>query len=296
MRLSPFTALICLGLAACGSTAPEQSPYLKPNVLMEQEINSRIAQVPFQQREELFNNLLWLAQTGEQAIPALLEALQHQNPKVRSNCLWVLGRIRDRRAIEQIVPLVNDPDETVRLEAARTLVTMGDLSHVPLLIEGLDSNKLQVRYLCHEALRQSTGRNFGYDHLDNDIDSRRLATYRWRKWWSDQSGDPWFAKDYAADYEIDVFEAENDWLTGSAPAPMGETQPMVDMAEQALPESPPLTPPEPQPETELEMGEQLDAPQQPQPEAETLETDPILPSSKPDEDEADAPKNPFQPR
>jgi hypothetical protein len=222
----------------------------------------------------------------------------------------VLGRIRDRRTIPEIRPLVSDTDETVRLEAARTLVTMGDLQHVPVLVAGLDSNKLQVRYLCHEALRQATGRNFGYDHLDNDIDSRRLATYRWRKWWADQAGDPWFAKDYAADYGIDVFEAENNWLTGSQPAPMGETTPMGEAP--PMGETPEQSAPESRPQPDVDMIDEPATPAE-QPAAEpqrqenttgsAVETTPVMPhASQPakparSSETTDAPKaNPFAPR
>ena len=64
---------------------------------MGKEIDHRVAQIPYQHREELFNNLLWLSQSGEQAIPALLVGLEHAEPKVRSNCAWVLARIGDRQ-------------------------------------------------------------------------------------------------------------------------------------------------------------------------------------------------------
>ena len=77
MRFSLATAWMCLGFAACGS-APEveDSKYVEPNSLMATEISDRIAQIPYQQQMELVNNLEWLAQTGEQAIPLLLEALK----------------------------------------------------------------------------------------------------------------------------------------------------------------------------------------------------------------------------
>ncbi len=54
-----------------------------------------------------------------------------------------------------------------------------------------------MRYLCHEALKQSTGRDFGYDHLSDNLVQRRQSILEWRTWWSDLSGDPWFAKSYA---------------------------------------------------------------------------------------------------
>ena len=45
---------------------------------------------------------------------------------------------------------------------------MGDLSMAPTLIEGLDSEKKEVRFLAHESLKTQTGRDFGYDHRTTD--------------------------------------------------------------------------------------------------------------------------------
>jgi hypothetical protein len=225
------TPVLCLGLVACATTSTgEDSTFMKPNDLMGREIEDRITQIPFQHREELFNNLLWLAQTGEQAIPGLLEGLRHENPKVRSNCIWVLGRMRDRRTMGAMQPLTKDPVETVRLEAARTLVLMGDVQHVPELLRGLESNQIQVRYLCHEALKSSTGRDFAYDHLTDNQKARREAIYRWRQWWGQQTGDPFYAQSYATQNGIDPrASAEPQWSPGEVPpAPDGEMAPPDD--------------------------------------------------------------------
>ena len=67
---------------------------------MGREIQARIANFPFQRGQELLNNMLWLeTKAGETSIPFLLEALEHDNPKVRCSATWVLGRLRDRRVI-----------------------------------------------------------------------------------------------------------------------------------------------------------------------------------------------------
>jgi hypothetical protein len=85
---------------------------------------------------------------------------------------------------------------------------------VPSLIEGLDSEKKEVRFLCHEALKQATGRDFGFDHLsDNDM-QRRTSVLGWRQWWSEYSGDTQFARSYQERYHL-----------GQPSQPMGETQP-----------------------------------------------------------------------
>ena len=212
------TSVLLLALSACSTTSSsnsEDTTYGKSNSIVTSEIEGRVAEIPYQHRDELLENLLWLAQTGEPAIPTLLNGMNNSEPKVRSSCAWVLGRIGDRRVIESLRNHTSDSTEAVRLEVCRTLVLLGDLQQAPTLIEGLDSDRREVRYMCHEALKTSTGRDFGYDHLTQDVNSRRSAALSWRKWWSDYSGDTFFASSYASRHQIQ----EN-----AVPAsPLGET-------------------------------------------------------------------------
>ncbi len=206
-----FAGLLAAGLALTGcqsvtTTKDQGVEYAEANEVMAAEIQERIAEIPYQQRDELLDNLFWLRQRGEEAIPFLLDGLHDQNPKVRSNSSWVLGQIHDRRTIPDLVPLMKDEHESVRLEAARSLVAMGDLSASPMLIEGLDSDKVQVRYLCHEALRRSTLQDFDYDHLGSDPVARSQSVYRWREWWSETSGDQFFAASYAQEKGLETGE------------------------------------------------------------------------------------------
>lgn len=199
------TALIAtlLTLAACATVEDKSYPFAQANSLMRREIQSRIANIPYQHRQELLNNLIWLVtRGGETAITDLLTALENEDAKVRSSSAWVLGRLMDRRVIPQLRPLVNDENRSVRFEAARSLMVMGDLEHATLLIEGLDSDRIPVRYNCHMALRDSTGRDFQYDHLEEEPAERRLAVLRWREWWAEQTADPFFAQKYAEKHGI----------------------------------------------------------------------------------------------
>jgi hypothetical protein len=215
MRIAAFGATLLLFLQACSTTPPaSDSPYQTPNSLMSGEITQRVEQIPYQHRDELLQNLMWLAQTGEQTIPAMLQGLRHENAKVRSSSAWVLGRIRDRRTIPALQQAMRDDESSVRMEVARSLVTMGDMAWSPALIEGLDSDKKEVRYMCHEALKTATGHDFGYDHLQNDGDLR-LSTLRWRQWWSEYSGDTMFAASYQ----------QKHGLQPQLAVPAGETQP-----------------------------------------------------------------------
>lgn len=219
MRLPAlFLAALPLVLGACASSAPRQDGFVQPNSLMSSEIDSRIQQIPYQHREELLQNMMWLAQTGEQTIPALLKGLKHENAKVRSSCAWTLGQIGDRRVIPELKVAANDTSEPVRLEVARTLVTLGDLSYCPKLIEGLDADNKAVRFLCHEALKGVTGRDFGFDHLSEDKVARHTAVLGWRQWWGEYSSDPWFAQSYAQQHGLPSTPVP------PVAAPMGEVQ------------------------------------------------------------------------
>jgi HEAT repeats len=215
MRIAAIGATLLLALQSCSTTQNgSDSPYVQPNSLMAGEITRRIEQIPYQHRDELLQNLLWLSQTGEQTIPSLLTGLQHENPKVRSSCAWVLGRLRDHRTVPNLQAAMRDSEATVRLECARTLVVLGDLTYAPNLIEGLESERKEVRYLCHEALKNTTGHDFGYDHLNQDEGDLKLSVLRWRQWWSDYSGDTLFAQSYQQRHQ----------LQPQAAVPAGETQ------------------------------------------------------------------------
>ena len=242
MRIAACATLL-FAFAACATTETSDSPYQQPNSLMDGEITRRVEQIPFQHRDELLQNLLWMAQTGEQTIPALLDGLRHENAKTRSSCAWVLGRLKDRRTIPNLQQAMRDTDQTVRMECARTLVLLGDLAWSPNLIEGLDSDRKEVRYMCHEALKTATGHDFGYDHLNQNVAELKGSVLRWRQWWSEYSGDDFFAQSYMQKHGLQAQPA----------MPMGEQKPM----EQPMPmpttdgNNPSIVPPiEPQPSGE----------------------------------------------
>ncbi|MEM7204669.1 MAG: HEAT repeat domain-containing protein [Planctomycetota bacterium] len=253
--------LVAFAMVACATQEGSSSRFSEPNALMGEEIRNRIEQIPFQHREELFHNLLWLAQAGEQAIPDLLAALRSQDTKVRSNAVWVLGQIGDRRIIPDLRRLTQDQDRTVRLETSRTLMLLGDIQRAPTLIEALDSDKVQVRYLCHEALKTATGQDFGFDHLNDDLSQRRRSVLEWREWWTSMSGDSGFSTRYAARHGLsNGTRGVEGWAASPSPAPLAGAPapepthpPAVPMTEIAAPaiETPPsstgthaATPPE----------------------------------------------------
>jgi HEAT repeat protein len=62
-----------------------------------------------------------LIDTGRSVVPELMRALRDSCATVREFSLEVLGKVGDRSLKDQIVPLTKDPDDLVRLAAARAL-------------------------------------------------------------------------------------------------------------------------------------------------------------------------------
>ena len=81
-----------------------------------------------------------LETAGESAVPALLVALGSENPVLRRNAADILGYIASPQAIAALrYALMNDPESTVRVNAAWALgemkdsSTLNDLTHVAVL-------------------------------------------------------------------------------------------------------------------------------------------------------------------
>jgi hypothetical protein len=195
LTASTFVLGLALSLASCsssGGTVQQDQRWFDPGPLLKQRIEESISQIPYQHRDELLNNMLWIAQQGEAAIPFLLKSLDSDNAKTRSSAAWMLGRIGDRRILPDLRKHASEPNLIVRLEIARTMLDLGDLQMVPELIVGLDSEEQHVRYLCHDALKSATGKDFGYDHRAKSSAERRESLAKWQEWWTERGEGDWF--------------------------------------------------------------------------------------------------------
>jgi HEAT repeat protein len=74
-------------------------------------------------------------QVNHEAVPAIIQALGDQDPKVREAAADALGLIRDSRALSPLVNALHDKDPEVAYEAAKALGDIGD-AHA---IAGLDA-------------------------------------------------------------------------------------------------------------------------------------------------------------
>ncbi|MFN3421410.1 MAG: HEAT repeat domain-containing protein [Armatimonadota bacterium] len=64
-------------------------------------------------------------QQRKEAIELAVERLKDDERVVRHYALWALGNLGAKEAIPQILPLLNDPDPTVREQAKKTLKKLG---------------------------------------------------------------------------------------------------------------------------------------------------------------------------
>jgi HEAT repeat protein len=114
------------------------------------------------------------------------------------HCLTLVALFDRQRAVDRLNALLG---ESRRLEAAETLVELGDTRGIPPLIELLDSPSDSERYLAFYALHYYTQEDIPYD-ADAPIEARRAAARQWRQWW--QSAAPTFAvRTHAARIDIE---------------------------------------------------------------------------------------------
>ena len=178
-------------IVSCGSSPKGEGvdSISEPGTFLKAEIQERIAAIPYQTEQVLYDNLLRLSYIGEPAIPFLVDALSDRDPRTRGSCAFVLGHIRDRRTIPALRKALDDPINSVRYEAAVALGNIGDRGGYPVLVAGLADEDIRSRYKAHEALTLLTGLDFGYKHDDSPAD-RRTAVLKWEAWLDKMEADP----------------------------------------------------------------------------------------------------------
>ncbi len=179
-------ALLCLivlstAVPACTTTEKESDWPSGGDVIVAAEIERRVDEMPYLNGVAFVHNLERLVKIGDQAVPRLVEATRDERPTVRMGAAWVFGAMGDRRQLPALRQMLDDPVPYVRFEAASSLIELGDSAGFGALVDGLASPELGDRYKCFEALREVTGRDFGYSH-DADPTLRRAAVTRWIDW------------------------------------------------------------------------------------------------------------------
>ena len=106
-----------------------------------------------------FVDIPWLAakSTGNVGdirvvILPLLEALKSNDKWLRVGAVWGLGKLRDLRAVDPLVPLIRYSRKMVRKNSICVLENIADKHAVPWLIESLRDTYGEVREAAQAAL------------------------------------------------------------------------------------------------------------------------------------------------
>jgi HEAT repeat protein len=83
---------------------------------------------------------------------SLIESLHHDLWEVRHSAAYMLGELKDARAVEPLIAALNDPDADVRAAAARALGKLGDAHALERLIDLLAAPDAKLRRAAVEAL------------------------------------------------------------------------------------------------------------------------------------------------
>jgi HEAT repeat protein len=100
---------------------------------------------------------------GPAATAACLPLVRHQNPRIRSAALTALGAdVASEEVLERILPLLDDGDMEVRLEAARVLGRL-------LEAGGQADWRLETTHRVQEAIRERLIPDAGYGPLEGEF-------------------------------------------------------------------------------------------------------------------------------
>jgi hypothetical protein len=192
--LRPLLAPLLVACAACASDPIDTHP---ANPEIQRQIATIIQGVRTASGAQLYANLQRLIAYDVFAVDQLLPLARDESARLRSNAFFVLAQIRDaehparmERIEDALRDGLDDPDPTVRYEAATGLAGRGEWDVLPVLIDGLDHADPGVRYRCHQQLLATTSQDFGYS-IDADGAQRQAAVAHWRAWyekWEQEHG------------------------------------------------------------------------------------------------------------
>lgn len=154
------------------------------------EIAGLVAELAQARGEKVIEVGMRLVGKGEPAVPALRGALVADDPALRANAAYLLGVLKDRRTVPDLVRAsTDDPDAMVRYEAASALLELHDARGFAPLVGGLDDADARRRAKCIDVLAETTHERFGFEP-DGEPVERAAAIRRWKAWLLARAQDP----------------------------------------------------------------------------------------------------------
>jgi HEAT repeat protein len=198
LTLRAATGALVLFLAACSSTKdatagnPGDGRWIRASPMLEQQIEDAAAQLPWAKGLQRLELIRFFATLGEPAYETLLELAADERTSVAASAYSALGATGDGRLVDAINEIPFDAQNAptdLALERARTLARLGDWRNLPVLIRGLEDERLYTRALCAQALQETTGETIEYDPRASAA-QRALGVEAWERWWLKYSGQP----------------------------------------------------------------------------------------------------------
>ncbi|MCA9267651.1 MAG: PQQ-binding-like beta-propeller repeat protein, partial [Planctomycetales bacterium] len=111
----------------------------------------------------------------------LKDALTSDNAHVRAAATAALGSALGEAAESDLRKMTEDPNDDVRLAAARAMADYGQRDSLNVLIDLLGADEVETRTHASGALRSLTQQYFGYAAYDVEA-NRNKAVEKWRNW------------------------------------------------------------------------------------------------------------------
>jgi hypothetical protein len=73
------------------------------------------------------NAMVAIASYGQQVSDRMIEALSDPDPEIRAGAAWVMGELKDERAVEALEKVAEDDYPLARIQAKASLMAMGKL-------------------------------------------------------------------------------------------------------------------------------------------------------------------------
>lgn len=179
---------LAFALAGCASkTSPEEGTFEPTKALapaLQARLDRLLHEVRYSKGQTLLAQLREISAFGRNAVePVLSGLLTSKDARLRAGAVFVLGEIDrlegDERARKAVSEALADPDNAVRLEAARSLLESGDQRGADVLVQALDDSERGIRVRAFLSLTSASGDSFGYNP-DAAAELRRAAAERFR--------------------------------------------------------------------------------------------------------------------
>lgn len=98
-------------------------------------------------------DITWaLVQHTDETLPLVVELLGHDNPTIRQRAVHTLGKMGDSRAVEALIPVLDDAVSAIVVKCIFVLGQIGDIRAIPPLVQKLGDEHVDIEAMLLEVL------------------------------------------------------------------------------------------------------------------------------------------------